>query len=137
MPDHFKKYLSLDEVDALIPVMKRIVSRIQSLQKILEVLDTIEIEVDSDDHHNVRCVTRFNKAYHRLSYEFYERLDLLETKGGILRDIREGVVDFPHMFEGREVHLCWRIDEDGISHWHENNESYEERKKILNLNHSV
>ncbi len=31
----------------------------------------------------------------------------------------EGLVDFPSMFDGRPIYLCWRLGEPYVSHWHE------------------
>ena len=39
-------------------------------------------------------------------------------------------VDFPTLFQGEEVYLCWRMDEDDIDHWHGVNEGFVGRKPI-------
>ena len=36
-----------------------------------------------------------------------------------LKDIEEGLVDFPSEREGRTVYLCWKLGEDVIGYWHE------------------
>ncbi len=40
-------------------------------------------------------------------------------QGIIVRDPERGLVDFPALREGREIHLCWQMGEDEIRHWHE------------------
>ena len=38
----------------------------------------------------------------------------------VLRDVRRGLVDFPALRDGREVYLCWLVDEEeGIGFWHD------------------
>jgi len=96
-------------------------------------LDTIEMEVDEEDLHNHRNITRFNKAFHRLCYDFYRKLDQLEEKGAILKDLHKGLVDFIVEFEGRPVFLCWMLDEDKIQHWHEVDSGFDGRKRIVDL----
>ena len=36
-----------------------------------------------------------------------------------LKDASQGMLDFPALHEGREVLLCWKGDEETITHWHE------------------
>ena len=47
-----------------------------------------------------------------LCFETLERLDL------VVRDLERGLVDFPAVIDGREVYLCWRLDEPSVGHWH-------------------
>ncbi len=42
----------------------------------------------------------------------------LESVEVVLRDVDDGLVDFPAIREGREVYLCWQLDEDEIRYWH-------------------
>jgi Uncharacterized conserved protein (DUF2203) len=43
----------------------------------------------------------------------------LEAEGVVLRDVAQGIVDFPSRHPGgREVHLCWRLGEDDLAWWH-------------------
>ena len=39
--------------------------------------------------------------------------------GIVVRDIDRGLIDFPAVIDGEEVYLCWQLDEDGISWWHD------------------
>jgi hypothetical protein len=36
----------------------------------------------------------------------------------LVRDLDRGLVDFPALIDGREVYLCWQLDEPEITHWH-------------------
>jgi hypothetical protein len=47
-----------------------------------------------------------------LGFEQLERLDI------VVRDLERGLVDFPAMIDGREVYLCWLLDEPQVTHWH-------------------
>ncbi len=42
----------------------------------------------------------------------------LESIEVVLRDVERGLVDFPAIRDGREVYLCWLLDEDEIRYWH-------------------
>jgi hypothetical protein len=47
-----------------------------------------------------------------LGFDQLERLDL------VVRDLERGLVDFPALIDGREVYLCWLLDEPAVGHWH-------------------
>ncbi len=47
-----------------------------------------------------------------LGFEQLERLDI------VVRDLDRGLIDFPALIEGREVYLCWLLDEPTVTHWH-------------------
>jgi hypothetical protein len=48
-----------------------------------------------------------------------EEVEGLTARNIVLRDADTGLIDFPARREGRLVYLCWRPDEDRVSHWHE------------------
>ena len=50
-----------------------------------------------------------------------------------LRDIETGLIDFPALASGRPIWLCWRLGEDGIAWWHEQNAGFDGRKPLLEL----
>ena len=54
---------------------------------------------------------------------------VLET-GCLLKDLEIGLVDFPTLFRGVEVYLCWKLGENGIAFWHGVDEGFGGRKPI-------
>jgi hypothetical protein len=48
-----------------------------------------------------------------------EALGELQEREIVLRDLDRGLVDFPHLRDGREVYLCWEEGEETIGFWHE------------------
>jgi hypothetical protein len=38
--------------------------------------------------------------------------------GIVLRDIAQGLLDFPAEREGSEIFLCWRSGEETVAYWH-------------------
>ena len=45
-------------------------------------------------------------------------------------DFMIGLVDFPALINGKETCLCWRSDEENITHFHGVDEGYAGRKII-------
>ena len=55
---------------------------------------------------------------HSLSHLLY-LLQQVKEMGVLLKDVDQGLCDFPYKRHGRVVHLCWRLDEESIGYWHE------------------
>lgn len=125
--------VSLNAAEKTLPRLRTLLEQLRLLQETLDLMESIEIEMEDENHEMYRSVTQFNKAFHRLSYEFFKKLDKVERSGAIIRDLEEGIVDFPSTFEGREVFLCWRDGEESIEHWHETESGFAGRKRILSF----
>jgi hypothetical protein len=57
-------------------------------------------------------------------------MDELERADLVVRDPLRGLVDFPALREGREVYLCWLVDEDRVAHWHEPEAGFAGRRPL-------
>ena len=57
-------------------------------------------------------------------------MERIEDLGVLVKDLDIGLVDFPTLFRGEEVYLCWRMDESDIDHWHGVNEGFKGRRPI-------
>ena len=54
----------------------------------------------------------------------------IENSGCLLKDLDIGLVDFPCEIDGREVYLCWKLDEPSIAFWHHPEDGFAGRKPI-------
>ena len=59
-----------------------------------------------------------------------QSLEKIEEIGVVVKDLDVGLVDFPTLYRGEEVYLCWRMDESDIAHWHGVHEGFAGRKEI-------
>jgi hypothetical protein len=59
-----------------------------------------------------------------LGFEALERLDI------VVRDLERGLVDFPAVIDGREVYLCWLLDEPMVMHWHAVESGFNARRPL-------
>jgi hypothetical protein len=50
--------------------------------------------------------------------------------GCIVKDLDTGLIDFPTLFRGVEVYLCWKLGEPEIKFWHGVEEGFGGRKAI-------
>jgi hypothetical protein len=57
-------------------------------------------------------------------------IDQIHEVGCLVKDLDIGLIDFPTLFRGEEVYLCWKLGEDGIAFWHGMEEGFRGRKAI-------
>jgi hypothetical protein len=57
----------------------------------------------------------------------------IETMGITLRDIGDGLVDFPALVSGRQVWLCWRRGEESVGFWHPIDTGFSSRQPLSEL----
>lgn len=53
--------------------------------------------------------------------------------GAEIKNIREGILDFPARLDGRPIWLCWRLGEPEIRFWHEWDAGFAGRRPISEL----
>jgi hypothetical protein len=59
-----------------------------------------------------------------------EAVGSVQGIGCVIKDLDIGLIDFPTLFHGVEVYLCWKLDEPGIAFWHGVDEGFRGRKAI-------
>ena len=53
-----------------------------------------------------------------------------EEIGCVIKDLDIGLIDFPALYRGKEVYLCWRLGEPDIGFWHPIDEGFAGRRPI-------
>ncbi len=59
-----------------------------------------------------------------------EAVEKIQEYGCVVKDLDTGLIDFPTLFQGQEVYLCWKLGEAGIRFWHGVQEGFRGRKPI-------
>jgi hypothetical protein len=57
----------------------------------------------------------------------------IDALGLTLRDIEQGLVDFPALVSGRQVWLCWQRGEAAIGWWHGLDSGFSGRRPLASL----
>jgi hypothetical protein len=57
-------------------------------------------------------------------------VEQLQNLGCLVKDLDTGLVDFPTLFRGQEVYLCWKLGEPSIEFWHDVDQGFRGRKAI-------
>lgn len=59
-----------------------------------------------------------------------DALRWIADRGIVLRDVSEGLCDFPGEINGKDVFLCWKLGEESVDHWHELDSGFSGRKPL-------
>jgi hypothetical protein len=59
-----------------------------------------------------------------------QSLTWLRERGILLKDIEQGLIDFPAIRDGRTVLLCWKLGEPSVDHWHEVTSGFAGRRPL-------
>ncbi len=59
-----------------------------------------------------------------------ETFESIEEIGVLVKDLEIGLIDFITRYRGRDVCLCWKLGEEGITQWHGMEEGFRGRKPI-------
>lgn len=78
-------------------------------------------------------IETLSKAQHAYVSRLNFWIDAITEKGVILRDLRNGLLDFPAEHQGLQYLLCWRMDESDIKFWHLENDGFQGRKPLAAL----
>ena len=57
----------------------------------------------------------------------------IDAWGITLRDIGTGLIDFPALVSGRQVWLCWQLDDDDVDWWHALDDGFAGRRRLADL----
>jgi hypothetical protein len=139
-----ERCFTIEEAEKTLPRVKRVLAKLQTLKAQINFLaDEKEGDapVQLTEPFSEEEIYRFafmqeiklNRELHKHTYEFFKTLDQITELGCIVKDLDEGLVDFPYKLNGRSAFLCWKNGEKHIAHWHEFDAGYEERKPILDL----
>jgi hypothetical protein len=75
-------------------------------------LEEVQEQLDDEVAGIARCVARIHEV------------------GALVKDLDDGLVDFPARLGDEEVLLCWRLGEDEIGFWHGLDEGFSGRKPL-------
>jgi hypothetical protein len=62
--------------------------------------------------------------------QLQEAIVAIQETGCIVKDLEEGLVDFPSLRGGEEIYLCWKLGEKRIDFWHGIEEGFAGRKPL-------
>ena len=123
-----KRYWTLEEANRCIPELVDEISLLRAIRNELAMYHaeiTPLLEVVSSNGGSKRT-----PALLKATANFQAVLDRIANRGCHLKGLDPGLVDFPHLRDGKEVYLCWRVGEAKIRYWHEIEDGFEGRQPL-------
>ena len=113
------KLFSVDEANALIPQLRDLLARVRAeRERMLEMKPELEKGQSQKGYPNDWGTPR-GAEYIEILDAFQQAMKAIEDLGVLVKDFNIGLCDFPHKRDGRVVYLCWKLDEDEVSWWHD------------------
>jgi hypothetical protein len=66
----------------------------------------------------------------REARELARLVDEIAEHGAEVKDLDEGLIDFPALRQGETVLLCWKLGEDEIRYWHRVEDGFAGRRPL-------
>ena len=124
----FSKHFTLDEARALLPELRRQFSAIHGSKKKIEEAET-RLGGTLDETGGDAGGPEADKLARAMA-DLHAALHALSRRGIQIKDIERGLVDFPSIRDGREVFLCWELEEDDIEFWHDLEAGFAGRERL-------
>jgi len=125
----YKRLFTLEEARSLVPDLR---PRLQEMARIWSDLLPMQSEIRSLEERAQRgggtlpATGEYLRHIEALNVHFA----FLRKAGVELKDLATGLVDFPSVREGRVVYLCWRMEEETVTYWHEVEAGFAGRRRI-------
>lgn len=130
------RYFTRDEAERVLPAVERLLQEAIRLKSQFEETDEIlkntarditmrgGMNVNRDQLVDIR--QRRDSSVARLQ----TTMESIQEHGCLVKDLDTGLLDFPTLYEDREVYLCWRLGEPRIDFWHAIEDGFRGRKEI-------
>jgi hypothetical protein len=130
------KTFTLSEAQTLLPVVEALLRRAQAagvraveLEQEMQHLSH-RIFLSGGMHVDVSVAARRRAEREKAVQEAKDTLAEIDSIGVLVKDLEQGLLDFPSVLDGKPVLLCWKLGEPAIAHWHTEQEGFAGRKPL-------
>ncbi len=117
-----------EEANKLIPEMTALVKQLQKHQdNVRQLMGQAELPIPPIMY-NLGSRMGSDMAAEFIVIE--EIIEKIKSHGGQIKDIEDGLIEFPGLINGREEWLCLQIGERAITHFHDFGKGFKDRKEI-------
>ena len=124
-----KRFFTVEEARQLLPSLKELMGQVMVISHRLEEYRDLVQELADSASSNTGGPE--GTAYLDIVISLQSCLTQLQDTGCVLRSLQDGLIDFPHLKQGREIYLCWKYGEEDIRFWHEVDEGFAGRTPLL------
>jgi hypothetical protein len=128
---HFTPEEANDALAAVRPLVERMVAHRRAHVEALERQEELEGRIRGNGG-GIPPATLAEAAgeVEQEARELARAIDEIAEQGVEVKDVDEGLVDFPALRGGETVLLCWRLGEDEIRYWHTVEDGFAGRREL-------
>jgi len=129
------RHFTAEEANAALadvrPLVERMVERRRAHAQALERQEELEGRIRGNGG-GIPPATLADAAaeIERLERELARIVDEIGEHGAQVKDLDEGLIDFPALRRGETVLLCWKLGEDEIRWWHRVEDGFPGRRPL-------
>ena len=122
-----KRLFTVQEANELIPFLS---NKLHEIRNVHGKLETWACDAPSQQEITLRGGMLADPQYVTLLTRLQALVDEICSEGCYLKDLESGLIDFPTLWEGREVYLCWKLGETEVGYWHEIEAGFAGRRSL-------
>jgi hypothetical protein len=134
------KLISIQEANRMLPLLRQIVKDITTNWELIiykrTELECLEKGVDAvsvPQEEREATLQSLKQELNHLIDRINNYIREVEDLGCFVEEFKRGIINFPSLYNGRKVFLCWKPDEESVAHWHELDESFNDRVRIRDV----
>ncbi|MBS1873441.1 MAG: DUF2203 domain-containing protein [Acidobacteria bacterium] len=130
------RYFTLAQAERLLPKIERAMRRALELAELHQkaesgLQDTLRrLSMLGGAVADRRAISELKDRRDQAAAQVNDVISEIHGQGCQVKDLRLGLVDFPTLYRGDEVLLCWRFGEERIAYWHGLEEGFRGRKPL-------
>ncbi len=131
-----ERFFNLEEAEKLLPMLEALLNKAMENKK---AIDTVETEMAGVRNRIMltggmlpdnESLSRRKSQKDDSASQLKAALQQIAASGCLVKDLDMGLVDFPCLFDNREIYLCWKLGEPRIGFWHNVDEGFRGRKPL-------
>ncbi|HKT44630.1 MAG TPA: DUF2203 domain-containing protein [Gaiellaceae bacterium] len=131
---HFTPEEANAELEQVRPLVEEMVERRRAHVAAIEQQEALEVRIKGNGGGIPPAVLAdATAAVEREARSLARAVDAIAEHGAEVKDLDEGLIDFPALHGGETVLLCWKLGEDEIRYWHSVEEGFAGRRPVEEL----
>ncbi|MBS1826304.1 MAG: DUF2203 domain-containing protein [Acidobacteria bacterium] len=130
------RYFTVREAEAVLPAVEAAIRSALELKKFYveaeEVLheEASRIQMSGGAMVNSARLAAEKSRRDTCAKQLRAAIEKIQSYGCEVKDLDIGLIDFRTFYRGREVYLCWKLGEQGITWWHGLEDGFRGRQSI-------
>jgi len=127
---------TFSEAETLLPVLESLLRSAMQAKALIEEVDAeldalrTRVFVNGGTFVNIPAISRRQNEREKSIQRAKDAVAEIDAAGVQVKDLDIGLLDFPCVVGDEIILLCWKLGEQGITHWHNTTEGFAGRKPI-------